>query len=94
MITSETSVLQKKLNNIQARACWCMTVKLRRGRGKKCMVVKMRGRECMGKETEGREIKVRGAATTANSRPKAREEGQRVEDLRPKVFILDAKGSC
>ena len=31
-----------------------------KGKGRKCMAVKMRGRKCMRKETEGRKIKVRG----------------------------------
>ena len=45
----------------------------------------MRGRKCMGKETKGREIKVRGAATTANRRPKGKRRG-------PKGRRPEAKG--
>ena len=33
-----------------------------------------------------------GAATTTTRRPSGQIRGQRVKDLRPKVFVLDAKG--
>ena len=50
VITSETSVLRKNLNNYQqAKACWYMTVKLRGRKGKE-----MHGGENEGKEMHGK----------------------------------------
>ena len=54
----------------------------------KHMVVKMRGMKCMGKETEGRKLKVMGAATTRRPRVGAKGLGAGCQG----AALPDAKG--